>query len=256
MILTNKFNYPEPIVNAVRNDPYTGGGDISTTRLIAPPQTVQLKKRYDEQLTEDVSDRLYSMDGQLMHLLLERAGALTNGVIIEKRYEVQVNGWTLSGQIDLVKMDDGTLMDYKKTSVWAYIFGRDEWETQANVNRYILAKNGVEIKKLQNFLLFRDWSRTKAEAETTGDYPKTQGVTIDLPLWPMEEAERYVNERVWLHQKAAAAKDEDLPLCTKEERWEKWNRKTRVTESMRCKSYCPVAQFCHQKKRADAAHGA
>ena len=34
MNLTNLYGLPDALVNAVRNDPYQGGGDISVTKLI------------------------------------------------------------------------------------------------------------------------------------------------------------------------------------------------------------------------------
>jgi hypothetical protein len=71
---TNKYDLPDPIVRAVVFDPYTkGASDFSATELAKPPRLRTLSMKHRDELTEDVSDRLWSLLGQLGHLLLERA---------------------------------------------------------------------------------------------------------------------------------------------------------------------------------------
>ena len=40
--ITNVHNLPQSIVDAVTNDPYVGGGDISATKLIDSARIAQL----------------------------------------------------------------------------------------------------------------------------------------------------------------------------------------------------------------------
>lgn len=243
MNLTNKFNLPEPIFNAIKNDPYNSGDcDISTTRLISPPQIVALSKRYHDQLEEDVSDRIWSLLGQAIHVILERAG---KGKVTEKRLFADIEGCKLSGAIDLA--NEQTLVDYKVTSVWAYVYKyrMDEWAAQGNVNRWLCHTNGIEISNLQNILILRDWSmgekgRLNGKASL---YPNVQIVTVDLPMWSLDETERYIRERIRLHKEAEGAKDDEITPCTDEERWLNKGKNTR------CLSYCPVMPFCHQAKK-------
>ena len=98
MKLTNKHNLPEAIYNAVKNDPYRKQGHITVTTLINPPRIRALEQRHADELEEDVSDRLWSLLGQAVHVVLERAGA--DNVLQEERLGTQVNGWTLTGQFD------------------------------------------------------------------------------------------------------------------------------------------------------------
>ena len=68
---TNKLNLPEAIVNAVTNDDYNKGfSDISITGLTSPPRIRVLKKKYDAELEEDISDRMFVLLGQIMHGIL------------------------------------------------------------------------------------------------------------------------------------------------------------------------------------------
>ena len=75
MKLTNKHGLPQAIVNAIKNDPYTPGkrADISVTRLIDAPQVSVLYRNHYKDIVEDVSNRIFSIMGQAMHHILERA---------------------------------------------------------------------------------------------------------------------------------------------------------------------------------------
>lgn len=73
MRLTNKHNLPDTIYEAVKADPYRGGGWISTTKLIDAPQIRVLSKKYKDELEEDVSDMLWALMGSAIHHILERS---------------------------------------------------------------------------------------------------------------------------------------------------------------------------------------
>ena len=82
--ITNKHGLPQSIVDAVANDPYVGGGDISATKLIDAPQIMQLTRQHKDQITVDVSDRVWSLFGQAIHTMLERAGLRREGMVVEE----------------------------------------------------------------------------------------------------------------------------------------------------------------------------
>jgi hypothetical protein len=85
----------------------------------------------------------------------------------------------------------------------------------------------------------RDWSAT--QAQYGGDYPPHSIMEVDVPLWPREQAQAYILERVKLHQAARRGLECDelysrhehygmldrpdgpcldtLPLCSDDERW-------------------------------------
>lgn len=242
MKFTNKLNLPKPFVNAV--DYFERGykksslkDSISTTTLIKPPQIVELLKRHEADVEIDISDRLFALQGQILHEILEKAA--DKDASVENRVAAEVLGWTVAGKYDLV--EGKKLIDYKYTSVWQYVYGNEEWEKQANINRYLLHKNGVEIDTLENVLMFRDF---KLSEIGRGRYPTQAVVVQKLSLWSLEATEEYIKERVKLFQWARQLKDAELMSCTDTERWV--NKKS--GKPRRCKDYCDVSKFCHQYK--------
>ena len=98
-ILTNKHNIPQQIVSAIMRDPYSrGGAHISVTQLIQPPRIIQLKKRLENEIEEDASDRVWALLGQTCHKILERSD--DTGAFHEERISLEVEGWTVSGASD------------------------------------------------------------------------------------------------------------------------------------------------------------
>ena len=74
MKITNNHNLPQSVVSAVSNDPYDrGGSDYTCTELISPVRQVMLRHRHGDEITEDASDRVWSLLGQAVHHILERA---------------------------------------------------------------------------------------------------------------------------------------------------------------------------------------
>ena len=146
MRITNVHHLPLAIVEAVKNDPYPHGqtGDISATSLIAPPQLVALRRQHEEDLEEDAADRIWSLLGQSIHTILERAEP---SAITEKRLFAHCAGWRISGQADrIVPLDPEYetvhIEDYKTTSVWSVIDGvKPEWADQLHVLQWLAAEN-------------------------------------------------------------------------------------------------------------------
>jgi len=263
--ITNKHGLPEALVRAVTNDPYTGGGDISVTKLIDAPQKRALWLQHQDAIEEDVSERIWSLLGQAVHHILERAGTDT---LVEQRLFAEVLGWTLSGQFDRLHLGSRTLSDYKVTTTYK-AKGDDSWTRQLNVLRWLGVQNGLEVDRLEIVVIFRDFRRS--EAERNPDYPAQAVKVIEVPVWPLDETEAYVRERVRLHQ---VAQQGEMSPCTDEERWhtgDKWalmrpgaKRALRVLDAKpdiipagtmveyrpgryrRCEQYCEVAPFCPQ----------
>jgi hypothetical protein len=234
MKITNKSNLPKVIERAVINDPYdSSGSNISATRLIAPPRIRVLEMRNWDLIEDDVSNRIFSLLGQSVHHILERSKLKVD--LAERRLFYKddkiTNGWTLSGQFDLLSRQ-GDLTDFKVTSAWAALDaltnGKDEWENQLNVLDFLCRKNQktltrykkeVKVKSLNIMAILRDWSKLKVMQ--SDNYPRKQVVMIPIRRWSEEEQENYVQARIKLHQDAE--KSDQLPLCTAKERWRKEN---------------------------------
>ena len=72
---------------------------------------------------------------------------------------------------------------------------KPEWEKQLNCYAYLVRKNKERaVSKLQIVAILRDWSRRKAMTEK--DYPKSQVIMVDVPLWEFEQQEAYLETRI------------------------------------------------------------
>jgi hypothetical protein len=270
MNITNTYDLPQALVEAVKNDPYTGGGDISVTKLIDSPQLRILRNQYKESIVEDVTDRIWSLLGQAVHTILERAN---KSDVVEERLFADVSGWKLSGQFDRMDLRDACLDDYKCTSTYKVMMSdMIDWERQLNVLRWLAIQNGYKVEKLRIIAILRDWR--KADAKHKAGYPQQAVVTIDIPVWPLDETFAYIKERIALHQ---LAEQTNNVLCSNEERWytgttyalkknggkraiKIFERKEDCEAELvdgtfieerpglyrRCEEYCEVSNFCQQ----------
>jgi len=306
MQITNKTGLPEVLVDAVTNDPYSRGPDVfrSATELVGPPQIASLSRKHEDEITIDVSDRLYSLYGRLVHQLLENSvvrfgNKSRRNFVTEKRLYARVplscpcpdhyNGADvkISGSFDSYDLSTAIMSDYKFVSAWKFKDGvPKEYEQQLNIYAWLWQKNYVGVtspapekarlvKGLTVTALYRDWS--KSEAKRNPAYPQAMVEVHDVPLWSMDEQEAYIRERVAIHAEAEKSDDHAF-WCTAEERWatpEKWavygkgkkalklhntleeaeqdsrmvRTEFRPGKSVRCESYCDVAEFCRQYKQ-------
>ena len=286
MRYTNNHDLPGPVVAALTRGDSQSVEGLRITTLIDSPRISQLKKAHRDELVEDVADLAYRALGSAVHLMFEQASSSNSG-ISEERLNAEVEGTLISGAIDYQYEDGGAvaITDYKTTSVFAVMMGdKPEWERQLNCYAMLIRKSkNLPVKRLSIVAILRDWRAS--EAERRGDYPSTPIVSIPIALWPDEEQDRYVSERVRLHNLAETEMElGSLRPCTDEERWArpaKWavhkgnnKRAMRLFDSeeeanlfkkngedrrvikraasyLRCEKYCPVAAWCDQNQRGD-----
>lgn len=282
MILTNNQRLPEPLVRAITwSDRDREGCDYTMTELLRPPHMAQLEREHDHEITEDASDRIWMLMGSAGHEVLRRSADRKR--IVEERAIVEVDGFKVGGQIDYSEADH-MLWDYKFVSVYAAKDGpRDEWVQQLNGYRWMAKQYGVEIHKLVIVCIFRDWSKSKASREP--DFPQSQVMTLELPIWKDEATQAFISHRIKIHEDAKAGKE---CWCTADDTWErpavyavkkpgnkraiklyeslalaKQHAKTagleieqRPAERPRCANYCRCAPFCDQWKAFQEANKA
>jgi len=286
--ITNVYDLPEPLVQAVMNDKYSPGKSDYTTSQLAgtPARQWALKRQHWMDITEDVSDRIYSLSGQSKHVVLERAAEFCEQYeyLAEQRFYIERAGKVIGGQIDLYDKRQAILYDWKETSVYvSYLSLKDEWVRQGNINRLLLEANGYSVKQIINIALYRDWK--KSLVGSTEKYPPHQVAKFEIPVWPTEETESFIAQRV---AEFEAAK-QTLPECNDEERWkapdvwaltkvggkkalklfetekealdhmEIFNIPGEITlrpgVNKRCESYCLCAPFCTQFAEIKARMG-
>ena len=283
MKITNKNNLPDTFLSFARDGKYDkGNADISVTTLIDSPRINILKGQNKGEIESDVSDMIWPLLGTAVHHMLE-SGPAKGNVTMEERLFVSIDGWTLSGAIDHQEEIDGKIhiSDYKVTSVWSVIYGKEDWVRQLNCYaQMVRLSKEKEVGSVRIIAILRDWNRRDAMMKS--DYPKSPVVTVDIPLWSSEDAMDYLFERINLHQDAQAMWDttEAVINCSDEERWmkpttyaliKKGNKRatkvfehfddaaaelliyglgyevvTRKGEYTRCEQYCSVSEFCTQ----------
>jgi hypothetical protein len=282
MKITNKHGLPETIVNVLQRPTYSkGGANLSVTELIDSPRISQLRRKYDDQIEKDASEMVWSIFGSAIHGVLEHGKDEHH--VIEERLHTTLEGWTISGAIDLqTNTKDGIIIsDYKTTSAWSVMNEKSSWTEQLNLYAWLVEKvKAVPVVELEIVAIIRDWTRRDALSKTL--YPPAPIATIKISLWDFEQREKFVRDRLHQHADAYMCTEtqSELPLCTPDEMWEKpssWALKKpknvratavvlseeeakakqeelgkeyviefRPGERTRCEHYCPVSQFCNQ----------
>jgi hypothetical protein len=240
----------------------------------------------EAQLAKDEKQAvLYQNAYNSINALLEAIGVVEEDpdVITERRLEIEVDGWIISGAQDRYTRSKKLLEDYKVTSTYAYIFpeARKKWEGQQNVYAYMLRANGYEVKKANIIALFRDFSQSKVGKNK--DYPQKIVETMPVRLFDNNLVGKSIRKRVHLHKQAELGNVID---CTPKEKWSRpdqfavqkpgTKRALRVFDekflaedfykankskheglevmirkggNKRCEEYCPVRHVCPQRKR-------
>ena len=169
MRLTNKHNLPKPVVDSLTKDNYSrGSSNRSITQLIDSPRIRILRAEHDAEMTEDASDKVWSVLGTAVHNMFEDAVSEKEH-ISEERLFIDHEGWELSGAIDLQETEsDGsvTVSDYKCTSVWSVLHGKAEWVNQLNAYAWLVRHvKKVPVKKCQIVAVLRDWKLSELQRQ-------------------------------------------------------------------------------------------
>ena len=282
MILTNKFNIPQTFVNVIKRPTYSKGrANLSVTQLINSPKIVALTQTHQDELEEDVADMVWSLFGSAVHTVLEHGK--DDNHIVEARLHAELDGWHISGAIDLqIETPEGVqIRDYKTTSAWATMNEKAEWEQQLNIYAWLVEKvRKVKVLDLGIVAIVRDWSRR--DAANREGYPEAPIKELPIKLWSYEDREAFVLDRIAQHSACEFAMEtgDSLPPCTPEQMWEKptvyavrkkggvrakslhetpeaaeealaalgkdYELDTRAGERTRCANFCSVNKWCAQ----------
>lgn len=276
---------------------YKSLGDYSATSLIDPPRKVQLTKRYGHLCKPPIESMIAALVGTAVHEKMEKLLRLANvknpdymlerSVIHPCHVGENMETRLVAGRFDIL-YKERDLYDIKTAKTWKLIFDPDmiDWHQQQNIYAYLLKMRGIEIKTLNIVAFYLDW--IEANAIRDRHYPQSPIVQYKLKLWDWVEISDFITQRLQMHVRAEDLKDEDLPECTMEERWErlptyalmknaKAKRATKViregsfedalraarsTKGMgsdsfievrhsvrkRCEKYCKVNEYCNQYK--------
>jgi PD-(D/E)XK nuclease superfamily len=223
MKLSNKHNLPQPFVNLFHKQEYSkGAARISVTELINSPRIVALKHKHGHEIEEDIADRFWALMGTNIHRILQEGSDAEH--VAEERLFHEVDGWVVSGGIDLQRThDDGVdVIDWKFTSAYTVMQDKPEWEAQLNCYAWLVRKvKVVEPHKLFVCGIVRDWDKNKAVYDRAKGYPQAPVVMVPVRKWDARSTDLFVLGRVAAHRNAARISewDEVLPECSDSDRW-------------------------------------
>jgi hypothetical protein len=249
---TNKNNVSLPLAVWLMHDDYdydSRTNVISATSLLKPTRALVLKMQHSEVDKEvDITDLVPSRMGSAIHAIAEQAwtdrgnvskamsalgtsklGEITIinpdkpvkeneiPVYVEQRHETEVGDYIISGKYDLVI--DGTLSDYKSTSVWTYIFDSNalKYTQQGSIYKW-LAPDRITDNKIDIQFIFTDWSGSNAARDSK--YPQSRVLTKSYPLWSTDQTDKFIKDKLTDIKGLLDKPQEDLPECTSEELWE------------------------------------
>lgn len=282
MKITNKKKLPTALENFAKGHekPWTEK-HYSATTILAPTREILLKRRHDGEIEMDVSDMVWLILGSAVHKIMEEHDKTGMAEISFK--EKIVDEYYLTGRADLYNEETYSLEDYKTASVWKMIFKDfEDWKKQGLIYSWLLRKQGKFVQKLKFHALLKDWNTgDKRRAQFKGDYyPENPIVTWEYNVTSadIQEIEDFINLRFRQLIDAEKVSDDELPICTPEERWNtgdkfavmKEGRKTAIRvfdnkedannfikfeepkaviqnrpgEDKRCKDYCAAREFC------------
>ena len=279
MNFTNRHSLSPEIVKLLVRERYNPDGadlGITATTLCNPIQQTVLKQRHPDELKIfDVADRFWSFLGTVSHQVLSEHGR--DDALVETRFFAESQGKKISDQTD--HYCGKVITDYKCTKSYKIMKGDfTDWERQTNLYAWLAEANSWPVEKLKVFAFVLDWSQHNLYQK---GYPACPIVEIPLPLWPKEQRQSFVSDRVTTLLQAEHYPDHELPACTAHEMWQDvrdWavvkeggkravkcydseedskvhNFKSgealvkRLTPRRRCLGFCSAAPVCSQHAR-------
>jgi hypothetical protein len=224
-LLSESMEHLKPLKDAMgawnsKHYDHGSAGDYSATTLINPPRIAQLQKRHRAGLSLPLSSQFSAFFGTAMHDLYEKSLTGKPEYLLEQRVSDVISDRKITGQFDIL-LDGRHLFDLKTTKAWKKVFDPDleEWHQQQNIYAALLRRNGFEIDSLNLIVHYVDWTRNMAMRDKK--YPQESAVGYRLEMWNEQAAEDYLRERIEIHKAYEETPDDDLPPCTRKERWER-----------------------------------
>lgn len=276
MIITNKTNLPKAFVSAIRNERHNKENEYSATTILKGACEVELTRRHFDEIEIDVSDSVWQIFGTAVHQIFENQKDET---FKEEKFEVPVSNSVVTGRVDSYDLENEILVDWKTASTWKVIYQDfEDWKKQGLIYAWLMKQNGLNVKKCRFIALLKDHSKSKARIDSNYPQLPTYTYEFDVTENDLNEIEKFIFNKVAEFECARESKDEDLPPCSKEERWatdDTWavmkeGRKSAVRvfnnkedaekmldelddkhwlqerkgESKKCSDYCACRNFC------------
>ncbi len=278
MKITNKYGLPQAFVTMAESDYQYKDKRYSVTSILKGTREIILERRHHDKIEQDVSDMIWLLFGTAVHSILEQHEEADHELAEEYLILDLENGYKLSGRFDLYNAKTKTVTDYKTCSVWKMIYKDfEDWRTQLLIYAYMLKSIGFEVETGEIIAMMKDHSKSKAKNDHNYPQLPVDRIKFSFSDKDFEEIEVFIKERFKEIAKAEGMADDELPLCTPEQRFNsgdkfavmKKNRKralrvldsmeeaeiylannggdfieTRPGEDKKCNDYCRVNKFC------------
>jgi len=220
MILRDPHKAPRAIVNAIRQremvrpDPNM----YRATQLIAGPLARTLMIEEWEGVTLEVEDFCDVMYGTAIHKYLEPYAPKYYQV--EKTFKelvgTKAGDIIVKGTCDIYDPKKKVFYDYKFWKTAAMRFQKKDVERQMNIYAWLAEESGLEVKRLKVIPLLKDWKHLESwQLANQPDYPRSRIPTFAVRLWPFDEREDYIRDRLEYHIDRAHEE------CSPEEKWQR-----------------------------------
>ena len=231
MKITNHLNLPQPFVSAAESEYVPTPQQYSVTTVLNPSRYVILSRRHNSEVEQDVADMIWLLFGTAFHSILENSRAEEEQ--LQEQYlkqdlgmfDKELEGYKLSGKADLLDTKTNTMIDYKTTSVYKVMFGDyEDWRKQLLMYAWLFKQQGYEVNKGQIVALMKDHSKSKAKYDRT--YPQYPVKVIDFEFNDQDfvDIEKEIIDKFKELKRCEQLKDNELPMCTMEERWNDGNK--------------------------------
>ena len=217
MIIENKLELPDALVNAMGVEKHNEEGCVSATTLLQGVKEILLTDRHWDEITIDVSDNLWALGGTAIHALLEKESPNT---FTEEKFWSKIGEWNVTGRVDCYDMAKEIIYDYKYTSVWKVKSKNfKDWERQGKIYAWLLKQKGLNVKECRFIALLRDWSET--ESQRKKDYPNCQIYVhkFEISEEDLVETEKFIKDKLEQLSAFINTPDDNIPCCSEEERW-------------------------------------
>jgi hypothetical protein len=213
-------------VAEMERERYKSSGNYSVTDIINPPRIVRLKKRYKDTVEPKLESLIASMTGTAVHEYFEKMIRLWierhdyKDYVLEKEVHIEMQGRRVSGRFDI--LDGLDLYDIKNCKAWKLVFDPDmeDWHEQQNLYNYLVKEDmGLDLNSLNIIAFYKDWIKGSALRDRA--YPQAEVMEYQLGMWPLQRTEDFLYDKLENHIACEELPDEELPLCTREERWER-----------------------------------
>jgi len=204
-------SFPSPFVRAILHDKYDKGhSKFSVTQLIGRPQRTWLATQGER--IETPYSSFSALLGTAIHSILEEYVDPAQGEIAEKRLYIDIDGITVSGQIDFY--EHNTIFDYKSTRGVQDKMKEDHFK-QVTMNGYLARQNGMEVQNVGVVYIQMDWSYMQSTINPS--YPQSP---FAIFIHPYEEAQAIKWFGITVAEHMQASMGAPRP-CTDEEMWAK-----------------------------------